>query len=536
MTQCNKTIILLSKKISLALHVRKQKISRSLCLLLAIVPSGGCQPVPESSGAPAYLVAAIEADPAQFDPRYATDANAVRISKLLFSSLTRTDENSRIVLDLAERYEMKDPRTYWFRLRRGVYFHNGRAVSAGDVKYTYESVLDPKNQSPRRASLQKLKSVEAKEPDEVTFRLHSPYAPFLEHASLGIVPAGTPGPAHTIIGSGPFALESFYPGDKAMLRANPLYWQGRPQIPGIEIKIIPDAMTRLLEFKKGNVDFLQNDLEPDMLPWIQKQTRASVLVTPGTTFHYLGINLEHPVLRRIEVRQALALAIDHERIINHLLKGLAVPATGLLSPAHWAYEPAVKHWQYDPETAKRLLDKAGYPDPDGAGPLPRFKLSYKTSTLDLRRRMAEVLKEELAQVGIELEVRTFEWGTFYADVKKGNFHLYSLAWVGIADPDVYFNLFHSTSAPPNGDNRGRYRNGEIDALLEKARATLDRRERAGLYGKVQRILALELPVIPLWWQKNVVVMQPHVRGFVPYPDGDLESLTRVFLASEPGQP
>ena len=519
------------------LRVPKKDItSKAFCLLLAIVSSQSCRPAPETSRPPGYLVAAIEADPAQFDPRYATDANAVRISKLLFSSLTRTDENSRIALDLAERYEMKDPQTYWFRLRRGVYFHNGHAVSSGDVKYTYESVLDPKNQSPRRASLQKLKSVEAKGSDEVIFRLDSPYAPFLEHASLGIVPAGTPRLAGTLIGSGPFSLEGFYPGDKVLLRANPLYWEGRPQVPGIEVKIIPDAMTRILEFKKGNVDLLQNDLEPDMLPWIQKKTRASVLVTPGTTFQYIGINLEHPVLRRIEVRQALALAIDHERMINHLLKGLAVPATGLLSPAHWAYEPSVKRWRYDPETAKRLLDQAGYTDPDGAGPLPRFKVSYKTTTLDLRRRMAEVLKEQLAQVGIELEVRTFEWGTFYADVKKGNFHLYSLAWVGIADPDVYFNLFHSTSAPPNGDNRDRYRNGEIDSLLEKARATLNLPERASLYGKVQQILALELPVIPLWWQKNVVVMQPHVRGFVPYPDGDLESLRRSFFASPPEQP
>jgi peptide/nickel transport system substrate-binding protein len=294
-------------------------------------------------------------------------------------------------------------------------------------------------------------------------------------------------------------------------------------------------MTRILEFKKGNVDLLQNDLEPDMLPWIQKKTRASVLVSPGTTFQYIGINLEHPVLRRIEVRQALALAIDHERMINHLLKGLAVPATGLLSPAHWAYEASVKRWRYDPERAKRLLDQAGCMDPDGAGPLPRFKVSYKTTTLDLRRRMAEVLKEQLALVGVELEVRTFEWGTFYADVKKGNFHLYSLAWVGIADPDVYFNLFHSTSIPPNGDNRGRYRNGEIDFLLEKARATLNAPERAKLYGKVQEILALELPVIPLWWQKNVVVMQPHVRGFAPYPDGDLASLRKTFFALQPGQ-
>jgi peptide/nickel transport system substrate-binding protein len=479
------------------------------------------------------LVTAIEANPGNFDPRYATDANSVRISKLLFSALTRTDENSRIVLDLAERFEQKNPQTYWFRLRPGVYFHNGRPLSAVDVKYTYDSVLDPANQSPRRASLRKLKGVEIAGPGELIFRLESPYAPFLEHTSLGIVPAGTPGPAETLIGSGPFALERFFPGEKVVLRANPLYWDGRPRVSGIEVKIIPDAMTRVLEFKKGDVDLLQNDLEADMLPWIQRKTPASILITPGTTFQYVGINLEHPVLRWVKVRQALALALDHARMINHLLKGLAVPATGLLSPSHWAYEPSVKRWPYDPEAAKRLLDEAGYPDPDGAGPQPRFKLSYKTTTLDLRRRMAEVFKEQLAKVGIELEVRTFEWATFYEDVKKGNFHLYSLAWVGIADPDIYFNLFYSGSMPPHGDNRGRYRNSEIDFLLESARVSSDASERARFYSQVQKILALELPVIPLWWQKNVVVMQPQVRGFVPYPDGDLESLRKTSFSSPP---
>ncbi|HWP59346.1 MAG TPA: ABC transporter substrate-binding protein [Candidatus Acidoferrales bacterium] len=458
----------------------------------------------------------------------------MRISRLLFSSLTRPSENSLFELELAERYERRDARTHWFRLRRGVRFHDGRPLTAADVKYTYDFILDRKNQSPFRAALGMLQAVEIRQPDEVVFRLASPHAGFLAETSLGIVPAGTPaaagGALRTLVGSGPFSLESFLPGDRIRLRSNPAYWRGRPRLSGIEVRIIPDTVTRVLEFKKGNIDFLQNDLEPEMLPWLRARTGAQILVTPGTTFQYIGINCEHPVLRRLEVRQALAIAIDHATIIKRLLKDLAVPATGLLSPTHWAYEPSVKRWPYDPEAAKRLLDQAGFTDPDGAGPLPRFKLSYKTTTLDLRLRMAEVLKEQLAQVGVELEVRSLEWATFYSDVRKGNFHLYSLAWVGITDPDIYFNLFHSASVPPDGDNRGRYRNREIDALLDKARATLDSEKRKLLYREVQQRLALELPVIPLWWQKNVVVMQPHVRGFFPQPDGDLRALEGAYLA------
>ncbi|MGH7828675.1 MAG: ABC transporter substrate-binding protein, partial [Candidatus Binatia bacterium] len=173
---------------------------------------------------------------------------------------------------------------------------------------------------------------------------------------------------------------------------------------------------------------------------------------------------------------------------------------------------------------------AGLHDPDGAGPLPRFKLSYKTTTLDLRKRIAEAFKDQLSGVGIELDIRTYEWGAFYGDIKKGNFHLYSLAWVGITDPDVYFNLFHSGSIPPYGNNRGRYRNAEVDRLLEKGRKGIDPEERKRIYGEVQKILGSELPCIPLWWVKNVVAMKQNIRGFVPYPDGDLISLKKVSLA------
>jgi peptide/nickel transport system substrate-binding protein len=225
----------------------------------------------------------------------------------------------------------------------------------------------------------------------------------------------------------------------------------------------------------------------------------------------------------------LALAIDRASIIHHLLKDYAIPATGLLSPLNWAYDGSVAQWPFDPEKARRLLDQAGYPDPDGAGPSPRFRLSYKTTNLDLRKRIAEALKEQLARVGIDLEVRTYEWGTFYNDIKQGNFHLYSLAWVGIMDPDIYYQLFHSRSIPPDGDNRGHYSNPVIDRLLEQGRTITDAGARKIIYSQVQRILAEELPYIPLWWSHNVVVQNAALRGFTPYPDGDLISLKKVSL-------
>lgn len=494
----------------------------------------GCLSSSQPDRPPGYLVVGLESNPTHLDPRYATDANSIRIGALLFNSLTRTDQNGNLQPDLAERWETIDDRTYIFHLRKGVTFHNGKPLTAADVAYTYRSILDPKNRSPKRATLQFLESVDPVGPDRVRFRLAEPYAPFLESTNLGIVPDGSRtndgSSRQSLIGTGPFALEEFLPGERIMLKANANYWGGSPAVSGLIFKIIPDAMVRVLEFKKRNVDFLQNDIEPDMLPWLRDKARASIQIAQGTTFQYIGMNLEHPILKHREVREALAYGIDREAIIRHLLKGLAIPATGMLSPIHWAYESSVPKFSHDPERAKRLLDQAGFHDPDGEGPLPRFKLSYKTTNLDLRRRMAEALKQQLSEVGIELEVHTFEWGTFYADIKRGNFDLYSLSWVGITDPDIYFALFHSRNIPPNGDNRGHYRNPEVDQLLEQGRRSLGVDERRVIYSEVQKILARDLPYIPLWWAKNVVLTRQGIRGFIPYPDGDLISLKNVSLS------
>ena len=474
-----------------------------------------------------HLVVGIESFPLQLDPRYATDANSVRVGNLIYNSLLRADQRSELQPELAERWRMPDQRTYVFDLRKGVKFHDGKPLTAADVKYTYESIGDPNNRSPKRGLLKPLQSIEQSGTHQLRFHLASQHAPFIEQFTLGIIPAGSTPAAHAPPGSGPFRLVAAVSGEKVTLKANADYWEGPPALPGLVFKSIPDAMVRVLEFKKGSIDFMQNDIEPDMLPWIAKNTSAELSADQGTTYQYIGINLTQPILQHRKVRQALAQAVDRDRIIRHLLKDTATAANSLLSPINWAHSKNARSWLYDPEGAKKLLDEAGFADPDGDGPLARFRLSFKTTNIDLRRRVAEALKEQLQQVGIELEIRSYEWGTFFSDVKKGNFHLYSLAWVGVMDPDILFQIFHSGSVPPNGDNRGRYNNREVDRLLEQGRMMSDTNARKLIYGQVQEILAEDLPYVPLWWWKNVVVKKPSVHGFAPYPDGDLISLKQA---------
>jgi peptide/nickel transport system substrate-binding protein len=497
-------------------------------VLLLIGLSAGCRSS-DQERRPNYLVLGIEANPSQLDPRYATDANAVRIGHLIYNSLLRADEKMRLQPELAESWRRLDERTFQFDLRDNVKFHDGRPLTAADVKFTFESILEPANRSPKRALLKQLQAIELAGSHRLRFHLNAAHAPFVEHFTLGIVPQGSPADHRPPPGSGPFMLEKYESGEQVSLKANANYWENKPALDGVVFKIVPDAMVRALEFKQGAIDFMQNDLEPDMLPWLRSQTHAEVTAHHGTTFQYIGINLTHPILKQLKVRQALAHAIDRGRIIRHLLKDAAVAANGLISPLNEAYDESLAVWPYDPVKARQLLDEAGFRDPDGDGPRTRFRLSYKTTNIDLRRRIAEALKEQLLQVGIELEIRSYEWGTFFSDVKKGNFHLYSLAWVGIRDPDILHQILHSASVPPNGDNRGRYANPQVDRLLERGRVAMDPAERKRIYGAAQRLIALDLPYVPLWWQKNVIAKTTNIQGFIPYPDGDLISLKKVSL-------
>jgi peptide/nickel transport system substrate-binding protein len=230
------------------------------------------------------------------------------------------------------------------------------------------------------------------------------------------------------------------------------------------------------------------------------------------------------VLGDQRVRRAIAHAVDRERIVRALYLGLARPATTLLAPENWAHAGDVPVFGHDPELARRLLDEAGYPaGPDGT----RFALSYKTSTDRQGIEMADLIAEDLAAVGIHVERRSFEWGTFYGDIKSGNFQLYSLRWVGITDPDQLHYIFHSASVPPAGANRGHYANAEVDRLLEASRRESDATQRRRQLVAAQRLIAADCVYVSLWHPDDIFALSTRFEGFEPYPGGQYTSLKKV---------
>jgi peptide/nickel transport system substrate-binding protein len=481
------------------------------------------------SGSSPGLVIALDSDPQSLDPRFGVDATSARVADLLHATLTRADEHGGRAPALAEDWSWTDDRTLVFHLRPGACFSDGRPVRAADVLATYEAIRDPAIGSPRRVTLATLASVEAPDERTVVMRLATPDAAFPDATGLAILPADLARQtAEATVGAGPFRLVEARRGDRIVLAPNPYFSGGPPRLDPIVFRIVPDAVIRVLEVERGTIGLLQEMLEPELLARLRRAARLRVTTTPGTSVAYLAFNLRDPRLRDRRVRRAIAAAIDRDALVRWLAGDSARPATGLLSPEHWAYAapaPARRSLR----RARRLLDRAGLPDPDGAGPLPRFRIVYKTSSQPARRRLAEAIQADLARVGIALDVRTYEWGTLFADVRSGNFEMAAMAWVGIADPDLYRLTYHSAMAPPAGFNRGGYRSRAMDRLTDAGRRTRDPDARRAIYARVQRWAAADLPALPLWWEERVVVASDRLQGFAPQPSGDLAGLATAYL-------
>jgi len=501
------------------------------CLLaLWLLALAGCTRE-ESASDPRSVVFLIETMPANLDPRIGTDAQSQRLHSLLFSSLLERDAQMNLRGDLAERWESPDPLTYVFHLRRSVRFHNGQPLTSTDVKFTFDSILSDEIKTPKRGAFRVLAAVETPDAATVVFRLKEPFASFLwnlARPSVGIVPAGAPADfAQNPIGTGPFHFVRARQDEEVVLERNPSYFSHIPEIERVRFRIVPEATVRALELRKGTADLELNSLAPDMVPVLARLATLEVTEQPGTIYSYVAFNLEDAALARREVRQALAYATDRRALVTYLLRQQARIADGLLPPNHWAYEPSVSHYDYDPGRAERLLDAAGFRrGQDGM----RLKLTLKTSTEELSRLLGAVLQDQWRRVGVELELRPLEFATFYADITRGNFQLYTLRWVGANnDPDIFEYVFHSRKIPPDGANRGHYRNPHLDAMLDQARVEPDREKRRQLYAQVQRMVAEDLPYLNLWYFDNVCVHRRRVSNVQLTPAGDYDFLSQLVL-------
>jgi peptide/nickel transport system substrate-binding protein len=499
-------------------------------LLLGVIGAAACAQ-PAASPERDYLVVAQRTSPNSLNPLLAGDEGTARVAQLVFGALMAIGDDLRPTPLLAERLDNPDPTTYIAHLRHGVLFHDGRELTAKDVVYTFRTILDPAFITPFKGAFTALKGVRALDDYRVEFTLSAPFGAFpMQLVPIPIVPHGRMDEMKTHpIGTGPYRFVRYAVDDRLVLAAFADYYEGPPANRGIVLKVIPDDTMRGLELRKKDVDIAINDMNPDIVHGLESRGDVIVKRTPGLDFSYIGINMQDPVLRDKRVRHAIGYAINRETIVKYLRRDLATPAFGLVPPVAWAFEPNVFTFHYDPEKAKQLLEEAGYRDPDGPGPLPRLALTLKIGTSEETRLQATVIQQDLAAVGIALDIRSHETATLFADLVRGDFQLSNPQWVGgaVLDPDILRRVFHSSQVPPAGFNRGRYSNPEVDRLLDIATATTTEADRKKYYGEVQRVIAEEAPYIPIWNRVNYIMAQPKLTGLHLNPISDFSALKDV---------
>jgi peptide/nickel transport system substrate-binding protein len=467
---------------------------------------------------PDTLVVALSAAPATLDPRYATDATGDRLVSLVFSSLVRLGPNLEAVPEAAEHWTCAS-QTCTFYLRPDLRFNNGRPMNAEDVRYSFAQIAS--KSSPFSSLGDSLEKVEVREaggriivgiqlkgiPDKfIRSELHS-----LKLLPKPEVEAASADFARHLIGSGPYRVVR---QDMNEIEMEAVHAAG----PRLLFKVIHDDFTRYQKLLKGEVDIAQGEIGTDRVGDFEKRPdEFQVTTTPTLNMTYLLVNFRDPVLRQKAAREALAHAIARAEIIRYKANGHAREATSILAPELPYHNGRLKSVGYDLDSARRLVNEAG---------VGGQKLILKTSNVPSAIDHGKVLAYQMSRSGLDVQVQSYEWGTFYGDVKRGNFQLATMTWVGIIDPDIYKFAFHSREKPP-GRNRGFYENPALDALLEKGSNELSFTKRKKIFDEVQEIVHNDLAIIPLWYEQRTSIARRTVKNYVPTQTGDYWPLVQA---------
>jgi len=497
-----------------------------LAVLLALAGSAGCSP--QQPQRPSAVVYGTTSQPNTLNPITAPDIVSRSMIEMVFDGLVAADDKMQIRGELATDWDTPPNGTEWtFHLRRGVHWHDGQELTADDVKFTYDTVLDP-NTKPTVAKIDyaAIRSVEAVDRYTVRFHLSEPNAALLSRLVLGIAPkhllqgqdlATTPFNTHPV-GSGPFMLESWAPGESVVLKRNPDYFGTPPRIEKLVWKIVPDSNVLALQAASGEVDGAPIFNPGDAAAVRDRSGMVLYETLEGNT--QISLQLKNPLFQDIRVRQAMAYGIDVQAIIDKVMRGAAVPATSDILPNSWAYNPDVRTYGYDPSRAKTLLAEAGWrPGPDGvlAKGGRRFELSLMTYAGEkTKEQVMLAVSQYWGDLGMEVKTGVQERNSFVAQrVLKGDFDAVLLQSSVQIDPDISRRF--ATESIRNGQNFLNYSNPTVDGLLREGLATSDIQKRRQAYLEVQRIMAEDLPQISLFYPKTVYAFKPNLQGVKPSP-------------------
>ncbi|HVS20300.1 MAG TPA: ABC transporter substrate-binding protein [Pyrinomonadaceae bacterium] len=467
------------------------------------------------------------------------DAASERVRALMFNSLVKKDEKFDYVPELASKIDRsEDGLTFTFTLRDGVTFHDGRPFTSADAKYTLDTVLASTfakaasffegSGANKRAYIN---SVEAPDARTLVIRLNKQWTGLLPNlVPIAMIPKDSYESQKTHpLGTGPFKFKSYDQSQQVVdMETNAKYWDGPPQITALRARVISDSNALQAELQSGRVDIapLPTSLSPDAIKSLGENRNLTVHQFAGSNLNLLTFNTKEAPLNSVKVRQAIAYAINRESMIKDLVLGQGKIAHSILPEESWAYAQG-QTYHYDPEMAKKLLDEAGFRDPDGDGPQMRwvkpllFRISGSSASA---RQYASVIQNYLKEVGIPVSIETSELGVLLDSLRRGQFQMTYGQWVGgNQDPIFYRDLFATSEIPTEtraARNRSRYSDPELDKILDEASNTYDHAKAAPLYAKAQDIVSGDVPVFPLWYQANMVIAKKSVGNIHVNASGD----------------
>jgi peptide/nickel transport system substrate-binding protein len=471
------------------------------------------------------------------NPILSTDTSSSAVEGTIFSGMVKVNEKLEIIPDLARRWEVsKNGKIWTFYLRQDVKWYDGVPFTARDVKFTFDSVLNPKVNSVRRSDfIVDGKPVQFKIINQYTLQaiLPKPFAPFLVNAAMSILPRhllvekdiNTAEFNRKPVGTGPFIFKEWQTGDHVTVSRNPSYYGGKPLLKEINFKVIPDENSRLVALEAGEID--EAGIPPKDYRRMQAVKGINVFEFDALTYTYLGLNLASPKFTDRRVRQALAYATDKNQLVGLIFRGLASPAYAPSAPVSWAYSDAVPKYPYNPEKAKQLLKEAKAENLE-------FTILVNQGNKE-REKAAVILQQQYKKIGIKVKVRVMEWSALLkiinAPKDPKDFEAVIIGWSLGIDPDAY-SIWHS-SQYPKGFNFIKYRNPEVDRLLERGRTTIERKERKGIYARLWKLIAEDQPYIFLWYPKAVVGVSARVGGLSkPGPAGLFLNIEKVFVRKQ----
>ena len=471
----------------------------------------------------------VNADFTTMDPHLSTAAVDRQVYQSVFDTLVRLNPELNLQPGLAQSWEQPDPTTLVFKLRSGVKYHDGEPFNAASVRANVERMQNhPK--SLRKAELADVASVEAVDETTVKFNLKQPSSPLLSlltdragmMVSTKAAEAAGDDFARNPVGTGPFKFVEWVKDDRLVARKFDQYWDKDadgvqlPYLDEVIYKPIPDGNQRLTSVRTNTVDIIDFPNSKDV-PSMRNSQDPKYLEIPGLAFRYIQFNVERPPFDNKAVREAVAWSLDREAINKAVFFDAGQPAQQAIPPSSWAFDPSFKPFTRDVDKAKAKLAESGIQN-------PRFS-ALVTNTPE-ERQLAEVYKEQLADVGLQMDVELLEFATLLDRSNRSDFTAIVLQWSGRPDPDGNtFGYFHSKGA----QNRGKYSNPRTDELLERARTTYDQNERKALYGEMNKVLAEDVPMVFVQHRPEIKIMAPKLENFPHVPDGMMR-FAQVWLA------